>query len=435
MSHAAENRYRKALRTAAGYQEWTSRAVWPALAVLAVLSAGGAVALSIVEAAGHQIDFDIYRMGAGHVLGMHLYDVRLPRSLTGGSRGMHFTYPPFAALLFWPFVKLSVGLGQAIWSILNAVALAALTALSIRVVRPEIPTQRIWVIAAIALFPLLQLSPDALTLSYGQVNIFIALLVLLDLSSAIRFGSHTLPRGILLGIAAAIKLTPLIFIAFLVVTRQFRAATAALAAFLLCTLGALVVAPHSSWIYWSTQVFNAKHSGNLLYISDQNLQSAIQRIIGAHLALIILVPFGVLFALGGLAVAAWAYHAASPILGILICAATGLIVSPVSWVHHYVWIVPVLVWLTLGHNRPRCGRWGALGAAALFWAAPMWWVTDPQQGYGGPLTLVEGNAFCLAAVAFIVLTAVRLSWRRRHAFGTEAQGSADDSALFRAQAG
>src|SRR5262249_26233232 len=161
-----------------------------------------------------------------------------------------------------------------------------------------------WMIAAITLFPLLRLSPDALTLSYGQVNIFIALLVLLDLSSAIRFGSQTLPRGILLGIAAAIKLTPLIFIAFLVVTRQFRPATGALPPFLPSPLGPRVIAPTSSWVYWSTQVFNPKPSGTLLYISDQNLLSAIQRIIGALRTPVILVPFDVLFALGGLAVAA-----------------------------------------------------------------------------------------------------------------------------------
>jgi alpha-1,2-mannosyltransferase len=355
---------------------------------------------------------------------MRLYDTRLPRSLMGGSRGMHFTYPPFAALLFWPFVKLSVGVAQAVWSILNVLALAALTALSIRVVRPELPIRRVWIIASIALFPILQLRPDALTLSYGQVNFFIALLVLLDLTSTIRFGAHTLPRGSLLGIAAAIKLIPLIFIAFLILTRQFRAAMTALAAFLLCTLGALAIAPRSSWVYWSTEVFNAKHSGNLLYISDQNLQSAIQRIIGAHLTLAILTPLSAVFALAGLQVAAWAYQASSPILGILICAATGLIVSPVSWVHHYVWIVPVLVWLALAHDRPRGGRWWALGAAGLFWAAPMWRVTNPQQGYGGPLTLVESNAFCLAAMAFIALTAARLWWRRRIAVATETQASA-----------
>src|SRR5215813_14236917 len=352
-------------------------------------------------------------MGAAHVLGMDLYDTRLPRSLMGGSRGMHFTYPPFAALLFWPFVKLSVGVAQAVWSILNILALAALTALSICVVRPELPIQRVWIIAAIALFPLLQLSPDAFILSYGQVNYFVALMVLLDLSISIRFGGHTLPSGVLLGIAAAIKLEPLIFIAFLILTRQFRTAATAFATFLLCTLGAFAIARHSSWIYWSAEVFNAKRSGNLLYISDQNLQSAIQRIIGHTSDAAVLVFISAVFALGGLAVAAWAYHESSPILGIFVCATTGLIVSPVSWVHHYVWIVPVLVWLALSRDRPLGGPWWALGAAALFWAAPIWRVTDPQQGFGGPPTLVEGNAFCLAAIVFVVLTAVRLSWLRR----------------------
>src|SRR5258708_2071810 len=78
-------------------------------------------------------------------------------------------------------------------------------------------------------------------------------------------------------------------------------------------------------------------------------------------------------------------------LGILLCATTGLIVSPVSWSHHYVWIVPTLAWLALGPDRPRGGRWWALGAAALFWAAPIFWVPDRQQGYGGPLVLLAGK--------------------------------------------
>jgi alpha-1,2-mannosyltransferase len=242
--------------------------------------------------------------------------------------------------------------------------------------------------------------------------------------NTIRFGAHTLPRGILVGIAVAIKLIPLIFVVLLILTRQFRAAMTALTTFLLCTLGALAIAPRSSWAYWSTEVFNAKHAGNLLYISDQNLQSTIQRIAGAHLTFVILTPLSAFFALAGLEVAAWAYHASSPILGILICAATGLVVSPVSWVHHYVWIVPVSVWLTFAQGRPRGGRWWALGAAALFWAAPMWRVTDLQHGFGGPLTLVEGNAFCLAAMTFIALTAARLWWRRRLGVAAEAQASA-----------
>jgi alpha-1,2-mannosyltransferase len=98
-------------------------------------------------------------------------------------------------------------------------------------------------------------------------------------------------------------------------------------------------------------------------------------------------------------------------LGILLCAATGLIISPISWSHHYVWIVPILAWLVLGSDRPPGGWCWALGLAVLFWAAPIWWVPNQQQGYGGALVLLAGNSFFLAVVAFLVL-AVALLWAR-----------------------
>jgi alpha-1,2-mannosyltransferase len=377
---------------------------WP-LVVLGLMSAAWALGMAIAGASGRQVDFDVYRMGAAHVLGQHLYDVRLP------GLNLPFTYPPFAALLFWPFTPLPVYAGQRIWSLLNLVMLAALIAASIRAARPQWPHQRTWATAALVLFPALLLSPDLSTLDFGQVNFLIALLVLSDLTGVIRMGSHTLPRGVLLGIAAAVKLTPLLFIPFLLLTRQFRSGATALATFLSCSLGAAALAPHSSLLYWSKEAFDAKRSGNLLYISDQNLHSALQRMIAAPPPPLLLDSLTLLFAAAGLAVATWAYRTSSPMLGILLCAATGLIISPVSWSHHYVWVVPLLAWLVLATDRPRSGRWWALGAAALFWAAPIWWVPNPQRGYGGPLVLLAGNAYFLAAVAFLLLASVLL-WSR-----------------------
>jgi alpha-1,2-mannosyltransferase len=386
----------------------------PLVALLAVASAGTALALAIATAGlGHPIDFDIYRMGAANVLGQHLYDVRLPRSLTGGPRGMHFTYPPFAAFLFTPFTWLSVTTSQVVWSVLNVLALAALAATAIRAVRPGVSPSWAWTEAAIALLPLIRLDPDKLTVAYGQINFFLVLLVVVDLTTTIRRGSLVLPRGVLLGIAAAVKLTPLIFVPYLFLTRQFKAGVTALATFLACGLAAFAAAPHSSWLYWSTEIFDTKRNGNVLNVSDQNLHSALQRITGSAPTVTVGI-LTVLFAIGGLTVAAWAYRAASPMLGILACAATGLIISPVSWAHHYVWIVPALAWLILGADRPRGGRWWAVAAAILFFAAPIWWVPDQQTGYGGPLTILAGNAFFLAAVAFLVLTGIML-WSRRPA--------------------
>jgi alpha-1,2-mannosyltransferase len=374
--------------------------------VLAALSLAGALALAIAPATGRQVDFEVYRMGGAQLFGQRLYDVYL------AGLNLHFTYPPFAALLFWPFAQISVRLGQLVWLAINLLALVAMTAVSIRAVRPDWSRRRIWGIALIVLFPVLRLSPDILTLDYGQVNFVVALLILVDLTSVMRFRSRTLPRGVLLGIAAAVKLTPLIFIPFLVLTRQFRAAATALGSFLLCSAFAFAIAPHSSRFYWSHKIF--ERAATLIYISDQNLHSALQRVLGGPPAPLLLDVLSLLFAVGGLTVATWAYRASSPVLGILLCAATGLIISPVSWAHHYVWVVPVLAWLILGRDRPRGGWWWALGVALLFWIAPIWWVPDVQQGYGGALVILTGNSFFLAAVAFLILVSLLL-WSRRRA--------------------
>jgi alpha-1,2-mannosyltransferase len=387
------------------------------LAALAVASVAGTLAVAIADASSHQIDFDIYRMGGANFLGAHLYDLRLPRALMpGGQRGMHFTYPPFAALLFWPFAQLPVYAGQVIWALINVLLLGVLVAVSIRLVRPQWPTRRLLTVSAIAMFPAVRLSPDGLTLTLGQVNVLIAVLVLADLGFVLRAGQRTVPRGVLLGIAAAVKLTPLIFIPFLLLTRQFRAAAIAASAFAVCSLGLLALTPRSSAAYWTRYIFDSKRVGNMLYISDQNLHSALQRMLGGPVPATLLAAATLLFGIGGLAVATWAYRVSSPMLGILLCAATGLIVSPVSWSHHYVWVVPVLVWLALGPDRPRGGAWWALAVAVLFLADPIWQVPDQQSGYGGPLVLLTGNSYFLAAVAFLILAAVLL-WRRQSAPG------------------
>jgi alpha-1,2-mannosyltransferase len=394
----------------AGSDQESSRlpVAWWLPAVLGLMSATGAIWLAVADASGRLVDFDVYRMGAAHVLGPHLYDVRL------APLPLHFTYPPFAALLFWPFAQLPVHVGQLVWSLLNLVMLVALTAVSIHACRPQWPYQRIWAIAIIALFPALRLSPDLLTFAFGQINFLIVLLVLVDLCCVIKVRSHTLPRGVLLGIAAALKLTPLIFIAFLLLTRRFRAGATALGTFAICSMGAGVITPHSWLAYWSNEIFNSKRTGNLVYMSDQNLHSALQRMLGAPPPAILLVSLTLLFALGGLAVATWADRTSTPMLGILLCAAAGLIISPVSWSHHYVWIVPLLTWLALAADQVRGRWWWALGVAALFWAAPIWWVPNVQQGYGGPLVLLAGNSYFLAAVAFLLLAA-GLLWSRHRA--------------------
>ena len=388
------------------------RSFWVAPAWVC-LSVTGTLALAIGYATRHQIDFDIYRMGAAHVLGQHLYDVRLSRALMGGSPGMPFTYPPFAAFLFLPFTPLSVPVGQVAWSVINILALTALTAWSIRAVRPDWPPRRIWVGSTIVLLPVVLLDPDNLTLSFGQINFFIALLVLLDLTSAVTWRSRTLPRGVLLGIAAAIKLTPLIFIAFLFLTRQFRAGVTALVTFLACSLGCT---RHSAPLRLALLV-NRDLRGPPVGQSPVHKRPESSQRAPAHDRCAAATDTGGTphrrlrrrwSGPGGLGLPLLFGHPRHRAL----CS---------DRADHLAYLVGTSLRLggagaRLASPRTRPSARGAvvgIGVAVLFWAAPLWWVSDIKSGYGGPLTILAGNSFFLAAVAFLLAAGLMLWWRRR----------------------
>jgi hypothetical protein len=117
----------------------------------------------------------------------------------------------------------------------------------------------------------------------------------------------------------------------------------------------------------------------------------------------------------GVVLAAWAHRTSSRLLAVLVCAATGLLVSPISWDHHMVWVIPVIGWLWLGHDRPKFGRLWAIATAVLFWQAPIWWVPQDngtQFSLHG-LNLFYGNSFFFATLLFLVGIAVMLTLRHR----------------------
>ena len=82
--------------------------------------------------------------------------------------------------------------------------------------------------------------------------------------------------------------------------------------------------------------------------------------------------------------AAGAYRRSSPVLGLLVVEATESLASPVSWSHHFIWMILLVAWLALAEDRPRAGEWYALGVAVLLWAAPYWWVPHgPSVRFAG----------------------------------------------------
>ena len=350
---------------------------------------------------------------AEHVLSPDLYTAQF------GNSHLLFTYPPFAALVFAVCgLHLGIWALQVMWGITNVVALAAFIYLSIRIVAPTLEQRVVLRRALLLLLPALALNPVFTTVGLGQINLLLCLLIIWDLATDRRIGSRTVPLGVATGLAAAIKLTPLIFVVYLLITRRTRGALHAIVTFIACETIAFIVTPGASWTYWTKYVFDSKRAGALLYSSDQNLSSALQRMHHGPVSSFVLVPLLVATGVGGLALAAWAHRRSSTVLGLLVCAVTGLIISPITWVHHMVWVVPMIIWLAAGADRPRRGPLLAGLSAVLFIAAPIWWVptswrvtNNPPELHQNGWQFLVGNSFFFAMLIFAVGVAAMLARR------------------------
>jgi alpha-1,2-mannosyltransferase len=351
---------------------------------------------------GGQIDVDVYMLGGAHVASSRLYSFELDK--------LYFTYPPFAALMFAPLAHLQRDLVRVLWALANVACLLWLLYASMRAVRPELPRSEVLWWTGVAAAPAILLDPVLLSFDLGQVNVILAAFVVADLA----FDSRRASKGVLTGIAAAVKLTPLIFVPYLVITRRFRAACTALTTFAVCETVAWLVTPQASWAFWSKDVFDASRVGGLLSISNQNLKSAAMRFAHGQVPAAVLVPVTIAVLVLGFALALWAHRASSPFLGLLVCATTGLLVSPVTWAHHLVWVVPLIVWLALAPDRPAHGEWWAIGVCVFFWARPIWWVPTGDRGlYEKAWELLVGDAYFWAMVVFLLAVATLLSRRHR----------------------
>jgi len=192
--------------------------------------------------------------------------------------------------------------------------------------------------------------------------------------------------------------------------------------FAVCEFVTFLISPASSTAFWTHALFKPERAGRLSYVGNQNLAAVVERLHHGLVTGLALAPGLVIVAAGGLCLAALAHRQSSPMLGLLVCAATGLVVSPISWVHHLVWVVPAILWLAFGEDRPRLGVPLAIGTAVLFWIAPIWWV--PYAGSDLHLSawqLVAGDSFFLALLTFLVGTAVLLLRRRGDRGRTGAQ--------------
>lgn len=273
------------------------------------------------------------------------------------------TYPPFAALLFVPAALIPVTVLKATFLAGNALLLAVLVHLSARLARlsPRLPA----LCAATALA--LWLEPVFQTLLFGQINLALACLVLWDLArppGARRKGAAVRWKGAAVGIAAGIKLTPAIFIAYLLLRGRHReAGTAAAALAGTVGLGALAL-PSASLDFWTRRLYETERVGKAWIVDNQSLQGMVARALGDPVPGVAWVLPAVLTAIAGLWLAARAVEERH---AVLLTAFTALLVSPVSWSHHWVWCVPLIAVL-LGEGRRRL----AYAVVGLFTARTMW---------------------------------------------------------------
>jgi alpha-1,2-mannosyltransferase len=371
----------------------------------AALSYGLYIALRTYE-----VDLGVYvRLGGRYIFTSHLYSFGLPNT------SLLFTYPPFAALLFAPWHRLSnsVDSVQAAWTLCNLAALIGVLVISVRTVRPDLGRTASWRLALALSLPAVLLNPVLVTIGFGQVNLVVTLLVMWDLLGERRIGPWKAPLGLATGIAAAVKLTPILFVPYLILTRRSRGALTCVATFVGCELVTFLLSPTSSIAFWTKDLFKPDRAGSLSFVGNQNLTAVIERFNHGLLPDLSLVPVLIVAAATGLWLAAQAHRRSSPMLGVLICAATGLLVSPISWVHHMVWVVPVILWLALADDRPRWGVPLAAGTAVLFWSAPIWWVPYKHTSdlHLNAWQLLAGNSFFLAMLVFVLGAAVLVTRR------------------------
>jgi alpha-1,2-mannosyltransferase len=333
----------------------------------------------------YHLDLDVYRIGGRVWLeGGNLYGT-LPSTAQGVR--MPFTYPPLAAIILSPLSLIPMRAAAVVVDL----AIVVVLALALRPFYRRLGWQLSWVLPAALL-----LEPVRGNLAYGQVDVFLMAMVIADCLT----GSPRWPRGLLAGLAAAMKLTPALFIVFFLLRRDYRAAATMSASFALATGLGFLLAPADSARYWTSTLFNVGRIGDPQNATNQSVFGVLARA-GLHPGT---VPFTCLWLAISLVVIAaaclgmrWVLAAGDVHMALVLNAFAILLVSPISWSHHWVWAVPALLCLASSARRL------AVTGFVLFAVGPQCWL--PQGGdrelNWAPWEQILGDSYVLCAVAVI----------------------------------
>jgi len=305
--------------------------------------------------------------------------------------GVRFTYTPFAAVLF-------AGASMLPWGVLTwlmtVISLAVVPAGAWLTFGALGWTGRNRAAAVLGLSAVVLWSePVQRALHLGQIELMLMLLIIWDLCQSDRRWW----KGAGIGLAAGIKLVPLIFIPYLILTGKLRQAAAAAITFAATIVIGFVFLPQASATWWLTGYFlHARKVGAVGALVNQSLLGFLTRAMGTlPAATPVWIGVSVVVGVLGLGAAALLHRAGRPVHGWAACALTGLLISPVSWDHHWVWILAILAILAdlavRARGRARWGYWSFAGIlAVLFGGWPDHWA--------GPKAFVVAKGFLVALV-------------------------------------
>jgi alpha-1,2-mannosyltransferase len=331
------------------------------------------------------VDLTVYRDGGlivRHVRPYYDPHAYAPLYNWGGFSplALKFTYTPFAAIAFAVISFLPWGVIVDGSVVVNMAALVAALWITFRALGYTDRRVRLGVtlLAAAATF---WLQPVVRTIYLGQINLVLMAAIMWDLCQPDQTasGKRRWWKGALTGVAAGIKLVPLIFVPYLLITRRFREAAAAVAGFVVTIAVGFAVLPHDSSKWWLHGMFMAdgNRTGFMGWAGNQSLRAVTTRFAGSVAAgQAPWIAAAVVAVAVGLTAAYLLNRAGYPVPALLATALTGLLVSPVSWDHHWVWIalgVAVTAHYAVAAARRAPSTGGArrpwrLGAARWLWA-------------------------------------------------------------------
>ena len=278
--------------------------------------------------------------------GAHLYALRFPGALA-------FTYPPLSAVAFTLLASLRLAVLKPLVTAASIVLLPAMLGFALRVPPMSRGMSRDQAVrlALLAAAAALWLEPVWTTLRYGQIDLLIATLILYDLSrpDASRW------KGAGIGLAIGLKLTPAIFAVYLLLSRRYRAAAVSLAVFAGTVVLGFAVASGDSGEFWGGAFIDPRRVGRIENAANQTLRGAYARLEHSTNVEVWWLATAVIVGVIGMLLAARAGRRGDDVKGFSLCALTGLLISPISWSHHWVLAIPALLLFAVNALRiPSC---------------------------------------------------------------------------------